>query len=188
VGNGNSSLRTKFFRRTSAGSIFNSAARMSTMRSMVCRFGAAGAAVRIGRHAVGEHADDLGVDVLEAVQARHHENGERRDGRRQQLVIRAEVLDELHLHAEDGAVAVGGEFEIVDVAAAVGGAGEILTARFDPLDGLAELHRDKAHQSFFGVDIQLTPNPPPTSGRRRAVCVPGTPSISATKVRSKCGI
>src|SRR5439155_19305432 len=52
---------------------------------------------------------------------------------RSQLVIRANVLNQLELDAEDGAVALGGDFVEIHVAAAMNGAGEILAARFNPL-------------------------------------------------------
>ena len=95
------------------------------------------------------------ADVLEAVEAGHHQHGERGNGRRQQLVVRAQILNQLQLEAEHGAVALGGELEIIHVAAAVNGAEEILAARFDPLHRLADAHGDEAHQRLFGVDVEL---------------------------------
>jgi hypothetical protein len=43
-------------------------------------FGAAGAAIGIGRDAIGEDAGDVGRDALEFVDARHHEHGKGGDG------------------------------------------------------------------------------------------------------------
>ena len=39
--------------------------------------------------------------------------------------------------------------------AAMNGAEEILAAGFDPLNGLPGPHRDEAHKSLFGVDIEF---------------------------------
>src|SRR5439155_24644453 len=87
-------------------------------------FGAARAAVRIGGHAIRKHADDVGANILRVVQPRHHQHAQLRNERRQQLVIRADVLNELQLDAEDSAVALGSDFVIIHVAASVGSAGE----------------------------------------------------------------
>src|SRR6516162_8952202 len=66
-----------------------------------------------------------------------------------------QVLNNLELDSEDGAVALGGDFVVVDVAAAVNRAGEVFAPRFDPLDGFVDLHGDETHQGFFSVDIEL---------------------------------
>ena len=52
-----------------------------------------GAAIRIGGNAIGERADDVGTYVLSSIEARHHEHAQRGNRRRQQLVIRAQILD-----------------------------------------------------------------------------------------------
>ena len=62
------------------------------------------------------------LDVAEVVKARHHQHAEGGDGGREELVIGAEILNEFEFHAEYGAVAFGGDLEIIDVAASVNGA------------------------------------------------------------------
>ena len=51
---------------------------------------------------------DVGGDVAEIVEARHHQHRERGDRGGEELMIRADVLDELELEAEHRAVAFGG--------------------------------------------------------------------------------
>ena len=85
-------------------------------------FGTAGAAIGVGGDAVGEDADDVGGDVAEFVEARHHQHGERRDGGGEELVVGAEVLNQLQAQAEHRAVSLGGDLVVIHVAAAVDGA------------------------------------------------------------------
>ena len=134
-------------------------------------FGAARAAIGVGRNAVGEDADDLRLDVAEVVEARHHEHAERGDGGREQLVVSAEILNDFELQAEDGAVAFGGDFVVIDVAAAVDGGQEVFAAGFDPFDGLADLHGDEGHERFFGIDVELAAEAAADFGRDEAEAV-----------------
>ena len=53
------------------------------------------AAVRVGRRRVGEGPAAGDVDLLDVVGARHHEDRQMRDRRRDELQVRAVVLDEL---------------------------------------------------------------------------------------------
>src|SRR5690242_19952043 len=71
-------------------------------------------------------------------------------------MIGAKVLDELQPDAENRAIAFRRHFVIIHMAAPMDSAHEILAARFDPLNGLTDLHRHEAHQRLFGVDVQLT--------------------------------
>ena len=111
------------------------------------------------------------VDVAEFVEPRHHQDGKRGNGGREELVIGAQILDQLQLQAEDGAVAFGGDFVVIHVAAAVNGALEILAAGFDPLHGLADLHGHEAHERFFGVDVELAAEAAADLGRDHAQAV-----------------
>src|SRR5688572_1630774 len=70
-------------------------------------------------------------------------------------MICAQVLDKLELEAEHRAVVLGSEFEVIHVTAAVNCTEKVLAARFDPLNRLADAHRDEAHQRFFRVDVEL---------------------------------
>src|SRR5579871_85441 len=70
-------------------------------------------------------------------------------------MISAEILDQFELDAENRSVLLRGNLIVVDVAAAVNRAHEIFTAPFDPLHRLSDLHGHEAHESLFGMDIQL---------------------------------
>ena len=69
--------------------------------------------------------------------------------------IRAEILDDLELDPEDGAVAFGRDLVEIHVAAAVNRAREILAARFDPLHRLLQLHGNPRQQDFLGIGLDL---------------------------------
>ena len=112
-------------------------------------------------------------DIAELVEPGHHQHGERRDGGREELVVGAEILDEFQAQAEHGAVSLGGDLVVIDVAAAVDGGEEILAAGFDPLHRLADLHGDEAHQRFFGVDVELAAEAAADLGRDDAQAVFG---------------
>ena len=110
MGNGNSSLRDEVL-QADLGRIHLQLGRQHVHHALdaVRGFRTARAAIGVGGHAVGERADDIGRDVGRAVQARHHQHAERGNAGSQQLVIRAQILDELQLDAQDGAVALGRE-------------------------------------------------------------------------------
>ena len=68
----------------------------------VRRLGTPGTAVRVGRRRVGEDPAAGDVDLLDVVGAGHHEHRQVRDRRREELQVRAVVLDQLdakRLHA-----------------------------------------------------------------------------------------
>ena len=71
----------------------------------VRRLGAARPADGVGRHLVGEDAGDVGLHRRDVVDAAHHERAQRRDRRRQQHQVGAEVLQDLHVERGDLAVA-----------------------------------------------------------------------------------
>ena len=103
-------------------------------------------------------------------------------------MIGAQILNQLQLHAEHGAVLLRGDLVVVHVAAAVNGAEEVLAPRFDPLHRLADLHGDEAHQRLFGVDVQLAAEAAADFGRDHAQPVFRQAQHPATSVRSRCGI
>src|SRR5581483_8018739 len=94
----------------------------------VCGFGPASATIGVSRKAIGKRADDVGGDMFELVQSRHHEHRKSRNGGGEQLEVGAEVLNDLQLQTEHGAVALGGELVIVHMTASVNRAEEILAA------------------------------------------------------------
>ena len=87
---------------------------------------------------------------------------------REQLMVGAEILDQLQLDPEDGAVALGGDFVVIHVAAAVNGASEVFAPAFDPLHRLSDFHGDEAHERFFGVDVELAAESAADFGRHHA--------------------
>src|SRR5205814_8705823 len=99
----------------------------------VCGFRAAGAAIGVGGHLVGEDAERFEFDSGNLVAAGAHETGERSNNRRQQLMVSAEISEHAGAHAEDFAILPNGELDIVDLVAAVNGGGDILAARLRPL-------------------------------------------------------
>ena len=70
-------------------------------------------------------------------------------------MISAQVLDDMELDSENGAIPLGGHFVVIDVPAAVDGAEEILAARLDPFHRLVDFHRHEAHQRLLGVDVEF---------------------------------
>ena len=98
-------------------------------------------------------------------------------------MIRAEILNQFELDAENGSVALGRDFVIIDMAAAVDRASEVFASRFDPLNRLADLHGDEAHQRFFGVDVQLAAESAADFRRDTRRWFSGSPNICATSVR-----
>ena len=117
--------------------------------------GAPRSAIRVSGNAVGKDAHDIRDHIAEFIKPGHHEHRKRGDGRRQELVIRAQVLNQLEPQTQNRAVAASRNLVIINVTAAVDGAQKILAARLDPLHGLADFHGHKAHERFFGVNIQL---------------------------------
>ncbi len=80
----------------------------------------AGPAVGVGRGEVREDAGAFEGVGVEGVEAGVGEGAEDGDARRQELQVRAHVREQPDLHAQDLAVAPGGELDVLDLAAAVG--------------------------------------------------------------------
>jgi hypothetical protein len=90
----------KLRRRTSAGSMPSSSAISSISRSSRASPRPAGAAVGVGGRRVRERLVDRDRDVRDRVRARHHEQRQVRDRRRQQLQVGAVVLHGVELQGE----------------------------------------------------------------------------------------
>ena len=115
----------------------------------VGRFGTAGAAIGIGRRLVGEDLGQRRADRRNVVGRVRHHHRERRDGRRQQHVVGADVGDQAKLQAEHRAVALRREIHVAEDVAAVGRGHEGLRAVFRPLHGNAEALRDRGRHVLF---------------------------------------
>ena len=84
------------------------------------------ATIRIRRRLVGEHFGQGGADGGNIVGRVRHHHRQRRDGGREQHVVRADVSDEAKLHPQHLAVTGGGQVDVADDVAAVGGGEERL--------------------------------------------------------------
>ena len=85
----------------------------------VGRFGAAGAAIGVGRRLVGEDLGERRANRRNVVGRVRHHHRQRRDGGREQHVVGADVGDEPQLQAEHRAVALGREIDVAEDVAAV---------------------------------------------------------------------
>src|SRR5262249_23021092 len=65
----------------------------------VCYFRPPCASIGIGENAVGEDADDIHTDRLATINTEHHKDAEHKDHRCEQLMKRAEILDQFELDA-----------------------------------------------------------------------------------------
>ena len=121
----------------------------------VRRLRAAGAAVRVGRRLVREHAGALERVALDVVDAAVEERAEQRDAGRHELVVRAHVGEQLHAHAAQLPLLRRGELDVLDHAAAVDRGDVRLGPLLDPLHRRAELPRDREAERLLRVDVQL---------------------------------
>src|SRR5437868_5948080 len=121
----------------------------------VSGFGSARAAVGVGRHLVGEDACDVDLYRGDFVRAGEHQARQGRDGRREQLVVRAEVCDDVVAQARQSAVQLTADLYLADLAAPVNRRLHVLAPRLDPLGGPAQSHRNPSEQGLLGVDVQL---------------------------------
>ncbi len=115
-------------------------------------FRTARAAVRSGRHRVGEHALHVEVDRGHVIERRLHLGAEdQRDDRRRADRRRAEIGEHARAQREDPAVLVERELGLIALVAAHVGGREVLAALGAPLHGTAELaHRVAEHRVFVG--------------------------------------
>ncbi len=118
-----------------------------------------GAAVRVSRHLVREHADEIHPHGRDLVAAGHDQPGQRRNRWRVELQVRAEVRDRARPHAQNPAVARHRHFVVADLVAAVGCHGRVLSSRLNPLHRRPQPHGQVPAQRLFGVHVQLRPKP-----------------------------
>ena len=144
----------------------------------VRRLRPAGAAVRVGRRRVRDHAPELVPVRLRVVGTHIHPRAELGDAGREQLVVRAHVRQLDELHADQLPVLVGGERHVVQDAASVDRRDVVLTALLDPLHRHAELLRQPERERLLGVDVQLR-----AEARRRRPARPR--GASARRSRSR---
>ena len=118
----------------------------------------AGAAVGIGRRAVGEDADAACIDRLPLVtppteKTRHHlESAEH-------TVVRADIEQLREFQSEQRAVAVGRNLDVEDLPAAVRCGLQALGAILDPLHGTFGDLRGSCGEVFLGIRPELRAEP-----------------------------
>jgi hypothetical protein len=132
------------------------------------RLGTSGAADRVRRALVREHPGDVGPDVGDLVTAAHHEGAQRRNQRRQDHVVGAEVGQDLDVERGDRAVALGPHLDVGDLVTPLVGDRHVLRARLRPLDRKAELARRPAGEQLLAVDLQLLAEAAADVGRDHA--------------------
>ncbi len=119
-------------------------------------FGAAGAAIGIDRHRVGEHRRHLAVDRRRLVLAGEQRGVEdRRDARGERGEVRAQVRRGAHAHRQELAVLVQRELGGGDMVAAVRIGDEGLRAVGVPLHRPAELARGPGDDHVLRVEVDL---------------------------------
>ncbi len=115
-----------------------------------------GAAIGVHRDRVGEHADDVGVDRLEAIDAGQHLGARHgRDHRREGGQVGAHVGDVARAQRQELAVLVERDLARGDVVAALRVGQERLGPLADPLHRAAQLAGGVAGQRVLGVQEQL---------------------------------
>ena len=129
------------------------------------RLWSTGAAVGVGRRHGGEDRrarEHVGGHVVDAAV---EERAEQRDARRDQLEVGAHVGQEVDPDAEELAVGVGRQLDVLDLAAPVDGALRVLGALLDPSHRPAVLLGQRQHEQLVGVDVELRTEP--AADRRR---------------------
>ena len=100
-------------------------------------------------------ADDVDLDGGNAVAAAQHEARQRRDRRRQQLTVGAEIRNRARLEAENRPVVLHRHFVLADLVPPVDRARGVFATRFDPLHGRVQPHREVAAERLLRIDVQL---------------------------------
>ena len=104
---------------------------------------------------VGEHAgarERVGRDVVDAVV---EEGAEQRDAGRDELQVGAHVGQQLDPHGGDLAVGVGGQLDVLDLAAALDRGEGVLAALLGPAHRHAVLAGQGDGEELLGVDVEL---------------------------------
>src|SRR5215470_13127779 len=96
-------------------------------------------------------------------------------------MVGAAILKQFQLETQDRAVFLGGEFEVIHVAAPVNRRLEVFTARFDPFHGPTDHSCYKTHERFFGVNVELATEAAADFGRYYTQPVLREPQHSGNK-------
>jgi len=117
--------------------------------------GASGAAIRVGRHRVREHAGALEAVPLDVVGSRIEPRAEQRNAGRDELEICAHRGRQPCTDGGDLARRRGGELDLLDHVAAVDRGQVALAAGLRPLDRASQPARDYERERLFCVDVEL---------------------------------
>ena len=134
----------------------------------VGRLGPARSPDRVRRELVRVHAGHVGHYGRRVVDTAHHEPAERRDQRRQEQLVGADVGDDLGVPGRERAVALGADLDVVDLVTPVVGDHQTLGTRLDPLHRAPELARRPRAADLLGVDVELGAETTPDLGRDHA--------------------
>ncbi|MGY4311387.1 hypothetical protein ACVWW1_000690 [Bradyrhizobium sp. JR3.5] len=116
---------------------------------------AAGAAIGVDRHRVGEHGADAAVEGLDVIETRQHAGAAMRDIGRKRREIGTHVAHQVDIHAEEFAVLGERHLRGGEVVAALRVAHEMVGALGGPFDGLLELARRDRDQGILAIGKQL---------------------------------
>src|SRR5206468_2251500 len=125
----------------------------------VSRLRAAGAAVSVGRHLVGEHAHLVELEGWDFVAAWCQESGECWNHGREKRQESTEIGNGFDPHAQNRPVFFQCQLDIVDLIAPMNGRGNVLAAAFDPFHWASGLFRQIADKTILGVQINFAPEP-----------------------------
>ena len=157
----------KFRRRISVGASAGHVRRLVHQAlNQERRFGPAGAAIGVGRHAVGEDAFAHCVDCLDIVDAGHHHDREPGNDRAELVEVRAHVGGDLDPEREDAAIRVERHLPGRDVVAAMRVGEEMLAPVRHPFHRPAELLDSLHDKRIFPVVETLRAEPAADIGRK----------------------
>ena len=114
-------------------------------------------AIRRHRRRVRDHAPSARRDPRDRVDAGQHLL--RRGGQERPDRVRAHVAEDLHAHADDGAVAPGADLHALHLRPAVVEVQHALRPRLGPPHRTAERLRGRRHDRELRIDEQLRPEP-----------------------------
>ena len=118
------------------------------------------ATIGIDRGGVGEDAGHAARNGRRAVRATQHQTEQAsRHDRSEHREVGAQVRARIDAESENGAVSTSDELRVLDVVAPVGGGNVVLAARFDPLDGLIQAHREGGDDHLFGIEVLFRAEP-----------------------------
>ena len=112
---------------------------------------------RVHRGLVGHRDNRRRLEVRDPVRAAEHRHADERLHEREPCEIGTRIGDCAVAQADDDAVVVVPDLELVDLLPAVGGGEEMLPPILDPLDRTAQPPGEQCDEDLLGVDLELRP-------------------------------